>query len=298
MEIRIVITRQNKERVLELIDALVECESEALADSSKIEVLSIDQSSRPAELLKETPQTQNISLADPEIEEEKFGAWGMFNSYLPGKASLRVLINMMSKNSGNAVKFWNLIDECASEFWRLKLRYRGFPKKTSDSARSRLAMHLVWPYGEMGLMRIFGEKKDPLVAITKHGQEFAALRNPLIDEGKGRPLSPEEQKWMLSHLKRIDELGYKDFTVLKEVAEFLKQGNKDFKDIVNYFRTGKEFEPWVLQGSRHRDSPKAFARQLQNVSRTFASGKIALLRELGIVSDSRAKYKVIGTMEA
>lgn len=298
MEIRIVITKQNKERVLRLIDELVECESEVVAGSSETQIASPDRSFRPAELFKEIPQAQDVSLADPRIEEKKFGAWGMFNSYLPGKASLRVLVSMMCRNGGNAVKFWKLVDECASEFWRLGLRYRGFPKRTSDSAKSRLAMHLIWPYSDMGLMHIFGEKNDPLVAVTKDGKEFASLHNPLIDDGKGQPLSSDEQKWMLSHLKKIDGLGYKDFTVLNEVVEFLKQGSRNFEDIVNHFRTSREFEPWVLQGSRHKDSPKAFAEQLQNVSRTFASGKIALLRELGIVSDSRAEYNVIGTMEA
>jgi len=298
VEIRVVITKQNKERVLKLIDELVECESDALSSSPlKTEVISTNQSPLQIDLIKESHDSQNVSSADPKIEKREFGSWGMFNSYVPGKAALRVLINMTHKNGGEAVKFWSLIDECASEFWRLRLRYRGFPKRTSDSAKNRLAMHLVWPYAEMGLMRIFGEKKDPLVASTKDGQEFANLHNPLIDEGKGRPLSPEEQKWLLLHLKKIDEIGYKDFSILKEVAEFLKQGNRGFQDIVNYFQTSKEFEPWVLQGSRHKDSPKAFAQQLSNVSRTFASGKIALLRELGIVSDSRAKYKVIGTME-
>jgi len=299
MEIRIVITKQNKERVLKLIDELVECESEALASGpTKTEVISTSQSPLQVDLTTQSHDAQKISLAESEIKERKFGSWGMFNSYVPGKAALRVLINMMSKNGGEAVKFWSLIDECASEFWRLRLRYRGFPKRTSDSAKSRLAMHLIWPYNEMGLIRIFGEEKNPVVAVTKDGEEFASLHNPLIDDGKGRPLSQKEQKWLLSHLKKIDGLGYKDFTILKGVIAFLAQGNRGFEDIVNYFQTDKDFGPWVLQGSRHRDSPKAFAQQLQNVSRTFASGKIALLRELGIVSDSRAKYKVIGTMEA
>jgi hypothetical protein len=299
VEIRIVITKQNKERVLKLIEELVESESEVLAsDPSKTEIISTAQSPLRIDLMTEARDTQKMSLAESAIKERKFGSWGMFNSYVPGKAALRVLISMMNKNGGEAVKFWRLVDECASEFWRLRLRYRGFPKRTSDSAKSRLAIQLICPYGEMGLVRIFGEEKDPVVAVTKDGEEFANLRNPLIDDRKGRPLSPEEQKWLLSHLKKIDGLGYKEFTVLKGVTEFLEQGNRGFEDIVNHFQTDKEFEPWVLQGSRHRDSPKAFAQQLHNVSRTFASGKIALLRELGIVSDSRAKYKVIGTMEA
>jgi hypothetical protein len=150
----------------------------------------------------------------------------------------------------------------------------------------------------MGLIRIFGEKKDPLVAMTKDGEEFANLHNPVLDDGKGRPLSIEEQKWLLSYLKRIDGLGYREFAVLKGMVDFLEQGKKGFADIAGHFKTNKDFETWLMDGSRHKDSPKAFAQQLDNVARTFASGKIALLRELGIVSDSRAKYKVIGTMEA
>lgn len=299
MEIRIVITKENKERVLKLIDELVECESEALSSGPlKTEVISTNQSPLQIDLIKESHDSRNVSLADPEIGKREFGSWGMFNSYVPGKAALRVLINMMHENGGEAVKFWSLIDECASEFWRLRLRYRGFPKRTSDSAKNRLAMHLIWSYSEMGLIRIFGGEKDPIVAVTRDGQEFASLHNPLIDDGKGKPLSPEEQRWLISHLKKIDALGHKDFTVLKGVVEFLDQGNRSFDDIVNYFQSNKDFESWVLQGSRYKDSPKDFAQQLQNISRTFTSGKIALLRELGIVSDSRAKYKVIRSLES
>jgi hypothetical protein len=147
----------------------------------------------------EAHNTQKLSLAESKIKERKFGSWGMFNSFAPGKAALRVLTNLMKENGGEAVKFWRLIDECASEFWRLRLRYRGFPKRTSDSAKSRLAKQLICPYDEMGLLRIFSEEKDPIVALTKDGEEFANLRNPLIDDRKGRPLSPEEQKWLLSH---------------------------------------------------------------------------------------------------
>lgn len=300
MEIRIVITKQNKEKILRLIDELVECEAEVVAVTSpEKEILSLNQSTQPVNFLKEIPKVGGISVAEPDIKENKFGSWGMFNSYVPGKATLRVLIHLMNKNDGKSVKYGDLVDECIIEFWKAGLKRRGFPKKTSESARSRLAMHLIWPYYEMGLIKIFGEKNDPSVVITKEGVEFANLRNPVLDNGRKRqPLSSEERKWLLDHLKKIDELGYREFTVFNELIKFLSRGKRRFEDIVNHFKTNKEFESWIRQGSRHRDAPKAFARQLHNISKTFSSGKIALLRELGIVSDSRAKYKVIGKLEA
>jgi len=238
---------------------------------------------------------ENIKFAEPNIKQKGFGAWGMFNSFVPGKAALRVLINLIKKNNGEPIKFPEMIAECMTYFSKSGLyKYRGFPKKTSESARGRLAAHLITPYHEMGLMRIEGDRKDRFVMITKEGLSFAMLQNPLLDGGnKNMSLSEEESKWLLSCLKRIDDLGYKEFSILERLTHFLNGSERKFRDIVDWFKGNEDFVNWLRVGSRYRDIPKAFSRQLDNVATTYASGKVALLRELGIVSGSRATYRVL-----
>jgi len=224
----------------------------------------------------------------------------MFNSYAPGKAALRVLMNLLNEKAGNPVKFSHLIDECMIYFSRSGLyKYRGFPKKTSESARGRLGAHLILPYHDMGLIKIYGGIKDGHVMFTEEGLAFAKLQNPLLDEkGKKKPLSEEESEWLISYLKKIDGLGYKEFFVLKGLTEFLARSERQFEDIVDWFKNKKDFVEWLREGSRYKDDPKAFTRQLDNVARTFVSGKIALLRELGVVSSARATYKVVQNLES
>lgn len=298
MEIKIVITKHNKERILKLIDELVECEAETTeVVPSSVEILPSVESSQSLSHTEMT-KVEEINLAEANIKESKVGSWGMFNSYVPGKASLRVLLHLLKRNDGKPIRYWDFINECVAEFWKGGLRYRGFPKKTTESAKRRLAMHLIWPFSEMGLLNLSAEKSNPIVAITKEGLEFTALSNPLLDSRKKeKPLSVEEQKWLLSHLERIDKYGYKELTMFEGLVAFLSERERSFRDIVSYFEENEKFKSWVLKGSRHRDSPKAFARQMRNISTTFASGKIALLRELGIVSPARATYKVISQLK-
>lgn len=300
MEIKIVITKKNKERILKLIDQLVEYEAEGLiVEPSTKTNLKSREAYQPENFLKELSTFKNVKLAEPEIKRRKFGAWGMFNSYSPGKAALRVLMNLSNENAGNPIKFSRLIDECMTYFSRSGLyKYRGFPKRTSESARGRLATHLILPYHDMGLMKVHGGMKNGHIMFTEKGLAFAKLRNPLLDEkGKTNPLSEEESEWLKSYLKEIDELGYKEFSLLKGLTEFLADSERQFKDIVDWFKNKKDFVEWLREGSRYEDNPKAFSRQLDNVATTYASGKIALLRELGILSTSRATYKVLSGLE-
>jgi len=300
MEIKIVITKKNKEKILKLIDQLVEYEAEGMIieSSTKTNLKSLE-AYQSEGFLKELPAFENIKLAEPEIKQRKFGAWGMFNSYAPGKAALRVLMNILNENTGNPIKFSRLIDECMTYFSRSGLyKYRGFPKRISESARGRLATHLILPYNDMGLMKVHGGMKNGHIMLTEKGLAFAKLQNPLLDEkGKTKPLSEEESQWLKGYLQEIDGLGYKEFSLLKGLTEFLADSERQFEDIVDWFKNKKDFVEWLREGSRHKDDPKAFSRQLDNVATTYASGKVALLRELGILSTSRATYKVLSSLE-
>jgi len=300
MEIKIVITKKNKEKILKLIDQLVEYEAEGMIiePSTKTNLKSLE-AYQSESFLKELSAFENIKLAEPEIKQRKFGAWGMFNSYAPGKAALRVLMKLLNKNAGNPIKFSRLIDECMTYFSRSGLyKYRGFPKRISESARGRLATHLILPYHEMGLMKVHGGMKNGHIMFTEKGLAFTKLQNPLLDEkGKTKPLSEDESQWLIGYLQEIDGLGYKEFSLLKGLTEFLADSKRQFEDIVDWFKNKKDFVEWLREGSRCEDDPKAFSRQLDNVARTFASGKVALLRELGVVSSARATYEVLQNLE-
>jgi len=300
MEIKIVITKKNKEKILRLIDQLVEFEAEGMIvePSTKTDLKSFE-AIQSEGLLKELSTSENLEFAKPEIKQRQFGAWGMFNSYTPGKAALRVLMKLLNENTGNPIKFSRLIDECMIYFSRSGLyKYRGFPKRISESARGRLAAHLILPYHDMGLMRVYDGIKDGHIMLTKEGFGFAKLQNPLLDEDrKTRNLSKEESEWLISYLKAIDGLGYKEFSLLKSLTDFLAISERQFADIVSWFKNNKDFVQWLREGSRYKDDPKAFLRQLDNVATTYTSGKVALLRELGILSTSRATYKVLSGLE-
>jgi len=300
MEIKIAITKKNKEKILKLIDQLVECEAEGvIVEPSTKTNLKSREAYKPENLLKELSASENVKLAEPEIKQREFGAWGMFNSYAPGKAALRVLVNLSNESAGNPIRFSRLIDECMIYFSRSGLyKYRGFPKRTSESARGRLATHLILPYHDMGLMKVHGGMKNGHIMFTEKGLTFAKLQNPLLDEkGRTKPLSKEESEWLINYLREIDDLGYKEYTLLKGLTDFLSGSEKQFKDIVAWFKNKSDFVQWLKKGSRYKDDLKAFSRQLDNVASTYASGKIALLRELGILSTPRATYKVLSSME-
>ena len=299
MEIKIVINKNNKDQILKLIGQLVEYEAEAMTAESS-EHVSIRTALETPDPHKELPAMGNFKVAIPEIRKSKFGSWGMFNSYLPGKTALRVLITLISKNGGNPIRFGELIDESIKYFSRSRLsRFRGFPKRTSDSARTRLRTHLIVPYHEMGLIKLLNNEKNPLIMVTKDGIDFARLQNPLLDEGsrKGDILSEEEREWLINHLRKIDKQGYEEFSLLENLTNFLSGEERRFNDLAQWFRNNESFVEWLKSGSRCREDQNAFSRQLLNVSRTFASGKVALLRELGIISTSRAKYHVLRNLE-
>lgn len=300
MEIKIVINKHNKDKLLQLIDQLVECEAQGIsAESTGATTFEKDSTSTSSGFLREIPKFEEFEVAEPKIRSSRFGTWGMFNSYVPGKAALRVLSNLIDEKGGKPVIFSELLSECISYFARSGLgKYRGFPKKTSESAQQRLAIHLVLPYEDMGLIRTQGNKKDPSVVLTKEGIEFTTLRNPLLDDGdKKKSLSEKESLWMRKHLRKIDQLGFKEFSVFVDLANFLSGKEKRYHEIVSWFKSNQSFVDWLKTGSRHRDDPKAFSRQLENVARTFATGKIALLRELGVVSTARATYRVLQNLE-
>ena len=300
MEIKVNVDKKNKQKILQLISQLVDAEAENGIEiiKSQGELKDVDdksslQTATPPNNELEPVDATNLSQGKPHIEKSVAGSWGMFNSFLPGKVALRILARMVKENGG-AVSFEKFMRRCIRVFKAKDFtKYRGFPKHKASSA-SRTEWHLIRPFGHLGLMEIIDTEKGELVLITEKGLEFSNLNNPILDGGNNLPiLSEEEQKWLVNYLKSIELEGFQEYSLLKEFLIFLKGGHHDYQDLLEWFSTNKRMLEYLKTWSRKKDDPDAFRAQVENVAAVFVTGKIALLRELGMVSSKRNDYTVI-----
>jgi len=299
MEIKIEVTKKNKDKIFKLLGELIDSEIEGSVGIGfgGTEKLSQDNCLSPPINIK------NIEFGEPTIAKSSYGAWAMFNSFIPGKASLRILAHMMVENGGKPIRHQHLITNCLEIFEKTGLsKYRGFPNvgkgnTKKESSGSRLEWHLIWPFYETGLIQISEETDKKLVSITKEGMDFACISNPLLDGGSGKSiLSNGEKKWLLKYLTKIESTGFKEYSVLSKLTEFLKTGKKKRQDLITWFMNNKEIVESIRKGSRYKNDPKKFSKQLMNLCGTFAAAKIALLREFGVVNDKRGDYTVLESL--
>jgi len=303
MEIKVNVDKKNKQRVLQLISQLVDAETDTNSISPD------KQQSLPntsEDIAVQTPAFQiepikpvymsNLPLGKPNIEKSVAGSWGMFNSFLPGKISLRILANMV-KERGGPVSFEKFMRTCLRTFKVRGLsKYRGFPKQKASSA-SRTEWHLIRPFSYLGLMEIINTEKGELVIITEKGLALANLHNPILDgEDEVAILSKDEQKWLINHLKSIDKEGFEEYSMLKEFVSFLKSSGHGYDDLLEWFSSNKRMLDYLKTWSRKKDDPDAFRAQVENVAAVFVTGKVALLRELGVISSKRNDYTVISEL--
>lgn len=307
MELRVKITRENAERVAQLIRELAQLEAGGLVVTSvETEIAGPKEKSstfaKPLpDYLGPPPELENLKggkiIQTPAAKH--VGTWGQFNSFFPVKGVLRILCHMVSENGGMAVNLQELVDGSKAAFQLAGLgRYRGFPSSRKESAVGRLVWHFITPAHEMGLVRIEGAKEIPVrgwgkvsIAPTKEGLEFAKLKNLIFDERSTKQiLSDAERNWVLDYLKKIDGEGYKEYSLLKEIFSELKKGNVN---IASWLEKNGKFVNYVKRWSRKAKDERRFRKQLRNVAAMFAQSKIALLRELAIISDRRNEYTVI-----
>lgn len=312
MELRIKITRENAERVAKLIKELVQLEVEGLVvTGAETEIAGPKKKglafAKPLPgYLSSPPELENLKggkiVQTPAAKH--VGTWGQFNSFFPVKGVLRVLCHMVSENGGKAVNLQGLVDRSKATFQLAGLGcYRGFPSSGKESAVGRLVWHFITPAHEMGLARIEGTKEIPVrgwgkvnIAPTKEGYEFAKLKNLIFDERDTRQLlSDAEREWLLGYLKKIDGEGYREYSFLREVFGELEKGNTD---IASWLENSQRFISYVKSWSRKAKQERKFKKQVANVAAMFAQSKIALLRELGMISDKRNDYTVIGHLSA
>lgn len=260
----------------------------------------------PSRYLGPPPELENLKGGNVMLDshEAKYvGTWGQFNSFFPVKAVLRVLAHMVEENDGKPVDLEHLVKKSVEVFTAAGLSdYRGFPTNIrKESAVGRLVWHFITPAHEMGLIGVEGKTKIPTrawgevnVFSTKEGLEFAKLENLLFDgKSKAQLLSEPEKKWTLEYLKKIDDAGYKEHTFLKRTFDELKKGNRD---LAGWLEKDKHFNEYLESRSSKEKGTKEFKKQLKHVATMFAQSKIALLRELGVISNKRNDYTVIGTL--
>lgn len=306
IELKITVTKENAERVIRLIKELVETEETTLTKTEETPYSSIPANDASNYLIS-PPELQSLKNGEIILSEaaEFVGSWGQFNSFFPVKAVLRVLSNILHQRSTDVINLQVLVDESIKAFKKGRLKkFRGFPKHyKKDSSIGRLVWHFITTANQIGLISIENnDGKIPnygwdevLLSITKEGNDFARLGNQVFDQGsKDQILTKAECDWLLKYLKKIDQSGFKEYTTLKGVYNQLQKGNTD---IAGWFEANESFSRYIKGWSKKKDNPKAFARQLETLSATFAQSKIALLRELGLVQNKRNDYTIINPME-
>jgi hypothetical protein len=308
LELRITITRENVDKIVQLIKELVYLESTIAVSGIKTEEPSAPIVEAAPSYLAPSPELKNLTtgraMADS-AEAKHVGTWGQFNSFFPVKAVLRILAHMVEENDGKPVNLQQLVDKSIEVFRVAGLsQYRGFPmrrkgKAEKESAIGRLVWHFIIPARKMGLIE--ADNEIPIrawdkanVSITREGLEFARLENLVFDKkGREQVLSGAERGWVLNYLKKIDGEGYKEYSFLTRIFEELKNGNTK---IAAWLEKDEEFNKYVKSWSKKGKNPKEFKKQIEHVAAMFAQGKIALLRELGLISNKRNDYAIVGTL--
>ncbi|MBS3088628.1 hypothetical protein J4402_02500 [Candidatus Pacearchaeota archaeon] len=276
-----------------------------------------EESSHEKDLLSIPPQ---LKLSKGNINagggRNKIGSWGMFNDYFSGKFLLRINANLMHEKKVEFVSLHELIENAKVIISKRGLKkMKGFPNDIkTESSVNRLVNHFLVEFYNMGLFDV--QSKSPikkksiwnesweniLVRPTSEGLEFAKLKNKIFDE-KAAPikdnqiLTNEERQWLINYLKNIEKYNFKEYSLLKEIASFIQKGNNGNNDLREWFKKNPIFVSYVKEWSSKSDDDKEFEKQLSNLSQTYGSGKISLLRELGVISNKRNDYKVIGELK-
>jgi len=321
MELKIKITPENKDKVFQLISELLESETEGIIDIGVLQPGEIKTTQPPQFLAqdylkipKEVSGLENGHITEDNEQARRVGTWGQFNSFFPVKAALRILANLMEERNVDSIKLDEFVGICIDLFRKKKLEaYRGFPSSNKDTAVGRFVWHFLTPAQEMGLIKVkesnleydwipnsqndWGEVS---ITLTRQGLEFAMLKNNLFDSPSPRQILTEEEKeWIVEFLKRIDDEGYKEYSLLKDVFEFLKQGHNGKDDLWNWFEKDQRFIDYVKSWSRKArlGREEDVQKQIRNLAMTFSASKVALLRELGVVNNRRNDYTIMGELE-
>ena len=283
--------------------------------------------SSPADTLSVSPETIKISdyLAIPSMlklpsgkvvsdhETSVVGLWGMVNDFFSGKALLRISANMIKENKKDYISLIELIESAKKTIHNHSLtKLKGFPNDLNEeSSVGRLVYHFIDGFYKMGLFEVKPVKKfesekiwkedwkNILIRPTEEGLAFAILPNKVFDEKnyEDQTFTNVEKNWMLNYLREIDKSGFKEYTLLKEIVYLMNKGNKNHLDLMDWFKENPSFISYLRGWSSKKDDPKAFEKQIYRLAQTFSSGKISLLREIGIIKNKRNDYTIIGELK-
>lgn len=324
MQLTIDISKKNKDKIFKLIEGLLEEEEGISPDLSKIliDIKKQQDSPQKEDYLQVPPKVAGYRdgkvvfyvSEGTKIENKRVssvGSWGQFNSFFPIKAALRILANYLVDKDIPSVKLDEFVKACLETFKQKNFdKIRGFPSSNKDTAKGRFVWHFLATAYEMGLIRISYTdlKYDGLpgslqdwdaveIELTNQGMEFALLPNNIFDGiSDQQVLTNEERDWLISYLKKIDGEGYKEYTLLKDISEFLAENHNGKDQLWGWFKMNDTFIDYIKSWSRkaQRGDQLALTEQIDTLSKSFASSKVALLRELGVVKNKRNDYTVMG----
>lgn len=264
------------------------------------------------------PPLQNLNSGTVLTDEEKktWGSWLMVNDLFSIKFFARFLAWNMHESKSVYLNFYSCVDSSIRLMYQNNLgEFKGFPANIKeenlqkDGAARRFVYHFIKTGINMGLMqvRVIKESTKDIwnedwrnieITLTKEGLEFARLKNEVFDDkNENQVLTSEESEWFINYLRKIEKSGYREYSTLKEVVTFLKKG-KDSKDLIIWFENNPLYKEYVSKRTKRGKDDKEYLRaQLHNYAQSFASSKISLLRELGIVKNKRNDYTIIGELK-
>lgn len=309
MKIEISITKENKDKVLKLLDELVEAESSPNkgAEETKKEEFEVENQpygkyfNKPINYPKELVANQfNVPSSDFGI-----GRHFLFNSFFAAKAMLRAIANLAIETNA-PVEETKVLEVFYKASKARKLQnYNGFPNerekiKYQQSQINKALYSLIIPLNEMGFLR----RENGKLLLTQQGLNFAVIENPKLDKNIEEPLSEEEIRYLISYLKEIDNKGYKEFSFLKNLLNFIKEKKSrneplTYQDLVNFVMSNQKFVDFFYNNTKFgkKNRPKSgpeFAQKLKNAAQAAVSARVTLLREFKILADRKGKYDLIG----
>jgi hypothetical protein len=146
---------------------------------------------------------------------------------------------------------------------------------------------------EMGLISAESSNGNRRVGITAEGMEFSLVESDILDGSlRKEKLSAGEKNWISVHLKRINDAGFREHDVLSSIIEFVGTEHPERRKLVDWFSNRRDFQDYTRSASKHGGDPPRMRRQLVNLANTYVSSKVAMLREMGVLSDARGQYEV------
>jgi len=314
MKIEINITKDNKDRILKLLDELVDAESSTSEEAGKIRINESKEGHRAekeeykgyAKYMDKPSGYIDKLFAPASIESSEFGLGKnfLFNSFFAAKAMLRVITNLTNEERKPPEQDKVLDTFSKATKARGLQKYNGFPKnreneKHEGSSVNKLFYSILLPLSQMDMLKL----KDNNTSLTKHGLEFSMLTNPKLDDNKDELLSEDEINYLIDYLKEIDIHGYKEYTFLKRIVDFIKEKSAYgktpvYQDLVDFIKRDERFVDYIYKTSKFGKNglPKEsrdFLNKLQRTAQAVVASRIALLRELRVIEDRRNSYRII-----